>query len=390
MPSALLAILQFFFALTWVVYVIYLPGLADQVGFERRHVPVILMLDQVVFLACDWAAGMYSDRIARKFGRIGPTMAMVTLVSCAAFIALPFIAPNVGKMPFLFLTLVWSVTSSALRAPPFAIVGRHANSSSRPWVACAYLFGLGVAGAAAPYVAVELREVDPRIPFTLSSIGLAAFAFALARVERTSPPPSATAATPDAVSPARASLPTFAVILLLFAFGYQVHFAMNSGPSYLRFARMEDLPHLMPVFWIGFNLALLPAALLAKHIQGRAIMVAGGVVGVIALSACARAPSLAPLVAAQAFAGVAWSLAMMGAFSGALESGRPGREGLFTGVLFSALAAAALSRLLMVVSGLQASSKAAAQLENLPFIAWALAAFLMATIAFSERREDAK
>ena len=185
MPSTLLALLQFFFALTWVVYVIYLPALAADVGIDRRYVPMILMMDQVIFLACDWAAGMYADRVARTFGRIGGTMAIATLVSCGAFILLPLIAPWASKSLFLFLTILWSVTSSALRAPPFAIVSRHANAASQPWVACSYLLGLGLASAIAPYIAIDLRQLDPRIPFALSSVGLALFALALARAELT-------------------------------------------------------------------------------------------------------------------------------------------------------------------------------------------------------------
>jgi len=64
MPTALLALLQFFLALTWIVYVIYLPALAAQAGIDKRYVPMILLMDQVIFIACDWAAGVYADRAA--------------------------------------------------------------------------------------------------------------------------------------------------------------------------------------------------------------------------------------------------------------------------------------------------------------------------------------
>jgi hypothetical protein len=386
MPGALLAFLQLFFALTWVVYVIYLPGLAKQVGFEPRHVAWLLIMDQLIFLACDWAAGVYADRIARKFGRIGGWMATVTLVSCAAFIALPVIAPNVGKTPFFALTILWSATSSALRAPPFAIVARYAGAARAPWISCAYLFGMGLASAFAPYLAIELRSIDPRIPFTLASVGLAAFTFALARAERGLLAPRAADAAP-AASPGRAPIPLLALVILLFAFGYQVHFAMNSSAAYLRFAGQADLPYLMPVFWIGFNVALLPAAMLVKRQGGSAILVVGGTVGVAALGICARAPSLEPLVAAQALSGAAWGLALTSAF--ALALGRPGREGTLTGILFSTLALAALVRIFLLAANVQGDARIGPQLENLPFVAWALAAFLMATVAFTDRKEAA-
>ena len=60
---AKLSALQLFFALTWVVYVIYLPALAAQAGIDKSHVPLILAMDQAIFVVCDWTAGVYADRV---------------------------------------------------------------------------------------------------------------------------------------------------------------------------------------------------------------------------------------------------------------------------------------------------------------------------------------
>jgi hypothetical protein len=380
MPGAFLAVLQLFFALTWVVYVIYLPALAQQAGLDRRFVPMILLMDQVIFLVCDWMAGVYADRVARKFARIGGWMATVTLVSCAAFIAMPF-AASFAATPFLILTIVWSATSSALRAPPFAIVSRHAPVANQPWVASSYLFGLGLASAIAPYIAIDLRQMDPRIPFALSSVGLALFTYALARAERNAPPSTSPATTTEGAGAPQPSIALLAFVILLFAFGYQVHFAVNSAPAYARLAEESDLPRLMPIFWIGFNIGLVPAALLVKRFGGGAMMAAGGLLGVAALAGCSRAPSIGLLIAAQSIAGAAWSFALTAAFSAALAAGRGGREGLLTGILFSTLAAAAILRIAILLSGKQGSF----YLESLPFIVWALAAFLIAMAAFPEK-----
>ncbi len=69
----------------------------------------------------------------------------------------------------------------------------------------------------------------------------------------------------------------FAVALL--GLGFQVHFALNAAPGFLRFAKPEDLPYLMPVFWIGFNLLILPASLATKRYGGPAMMAIGAAVG---------------------------------------------------------------------------------------------------------------
>jgi MFS family permease len=89
-----LAVVQFFLALSWVVYVAYLPQLAQRAGIEPRWVPWLLMADQLVFLVCDLAVGLASDRAARVIGRIGRAVVAATLLSTGAFVLLPWAAPQ--------------------------------------------------------------------------------------------------------------------------------------------------------------------------------------------------------------------------------------------------------------------------------------------------------
>src|SRR5215470_14932587 len=158
-----LAVLQFGFALTWVVYAAYLPALAAQVGIERSMVPWILLADQAIFLVCDWLAGVFADRVGEAVVRLGRLIALITLVSCAAFLAMPLVAPA-GSAPVLgAVMLVWSATSSMLRAPPMALVGRHASRPQRAWLAGLYTVGLAAAGVVAPYLGRVIASVEPRI-----------------------------------------------------------------------------------------------------------------------------------------------------------------------------------------------------------------------------------
>ena len=159
--GVVLAVLQFVFALTWIIYVIYLPALAAQAGIPKEYVPWILLMDQAIFVACDWAAGIYADRLLGVLGRIGPRIAMVTLVSTAAFLALPWIAPMGSVALFIALTVLWSATSSALRAPPLVLLGKHAAAPQRPWLVGLYLFGVGAAGAVSPYLGSALEGDRP-------------------------------------------------------------------------------------------------------------------------------------------------------------------------------------------------------------------------------------
>src|SRR5687768_1238783 len=103
-----LAVVQFFFTLTWTVYVIYLPKLAAQAGISKDAVVYILLADQIIFVAVDYAMGVAADRTSKVFGRLSTIVLGVTLASCLAFLLLPFIAPQGAAGLFLLLTVAWA------------------------------------------------------------------------------------------------------------------------------------------------------------------------------------------------------------------------------------------------------------------------------------------
>src|SRR5262245_61486715 len=109
-----LALVQFFFATTWTIYVLYLPQLAAQAGIDKRWVPWILVADQAVFAVMDVVTGFWIDRVRRNLARYGEWILGITVASCVAFVFLPF----VGATLMLFLLAVWAVPASAVRSPP--------------------------------------------------------------------------------------------------------------------------------------------------------------------------------------------------------------------------------------------------------------------------------
>src|SRR5438874_12357094 len=86
-----LGVIQFCFATTWTLYVIYLPQLAQQAGIGREWVPWILVADQVVFAVMDVVTGFWVDRVRAGLARLGGWILAATVLSCAAFLALPFL-----------------------------------------------------------------------------------------------------------------------------------------------------------------------------------------------------------------------------------------------------------------------------------------------------------
>ena len=366
-----LAVVQLFFTLAWTTYAIYLPKLAASAGIAAGAVIVILMLDQAVFTVCDFATGIAADRVTRTLGRLGLYVTVATALSCLAFLALPFLAPA-GAAVFLALTLVWTATSSALRAPPLMLLGKYTAKPQQPFLASLALLGSGVAGALAPYLAVALRERDPRWPFALASLAVILATLGMVAAERRLKPE---APKPQAPAfgrlDARAAL--FAIALIVLALGYQVHFALESAPMYLRFAQQADLAWLMPVFWVGFNITMFPAGWLTRRIGGYAVMGAGGLIGALAIVAAHFADGLGFLIAAQALAGGAWGAILMSAYIVAFSLGENGGEGRLTGILFSALAVATFARMSAVAAGYASDPALKAALAWVPTLCWAAA-----------------
>src|SRR5204862_4880414 len=101
-----LAVLQLVFTLGWTTYVIYLPKLAASVGIAPSAVILILMLDQAIFTVTDTAMGIAADRVAKIVGRLSLFVGALTAVSCAAFVALPFVAGTGPGAQAWFIVLI--------------------------------------------------------------------------------------------------------------------------------------------------------------------------------------------------------------------------------------------------------------------------------------------
>jgi hypothetical protein len=352
----------------WAMYVLYLPGLLRAAGIDPRLAIAVLMLDQAIFAACDWAAGAYADRLARAAGRTGPVVTAFALASSAAMLAMPWIA-SLGSPALLLATIIaWTATSSALRAPVFALLGRVSGIENKSGTVGWALVSLSVAGALTPILTLGLAKLDPALPLGLGAVALALCALFASRIEARFPP-LARAQDDDA---ARAAKRWLAAVVLLAAIGTQVHTAVQSKPEYARFAGAAA-DGWMPTFWIGFALALPLAVLVARGASPLARASLAMLVGAAALVLAQRAPSLGALVAAQLVAGAAWAVLATVVVSSAIALGGASRAGTAAGMVFAALAAAAVIRLALVYAGVQASAAVA----WVPLVAWLAAGALL-------------
>jgi MFS family permease len=386
-----LAVLQLVFTLGWTTYVIYLPKLAADVGIAPSAVILILMLDQAIFTITDTAMGVAADKIASFVGRLGVFVAILTAISCAAFVALPYVAgtgPG-AQVWFIALIVIWAATSSALRAPPLTLLGKHRAKPAIPFLSALAMLGYGLAGAVSPYLGVVLRNHDARIPFVISGVVLLITASALSRVERDLAQQLPVTAKPADVTKPLGQLPTFFIAsMVILSLGYQLHFSINSAPFFLRFAKPDELQWLLPVFWIGFNIAMFPASVVTKHRGGLLVMGAAGLLGALAVLAAELAGNLNTLIAAQFVAGAAWGCMLMSAISAALAIGDSGAEGKVVGLVFSALALATFARMAAVAGGLQKLPEYAPLLQWAPVACWSVAGAGLLVIAASRMQRS--
>jgi len=187
------------------------------------------------------------------------------------------------------------------------------------------------------------------------------------------PQPAAEAVPVRAFGTLTAPAVVFALAMIVLALGYQIHFALESAPLFLRFAKPADLEWLMPVFWIGFNIAMFPASAVTKRLGGYAVMGAAGLIGALAILAAYMANGPGAVVVAQFAAGAAWGAILMSAFTVAFAIGANGGEGRMSGLLFSALALATLARMAAVATGMNSDTALKAALQWAPILCWALA-----------------
>jgi MFS family permease len=385
-----LAVLQFIFALGWTVYAIYLPKLAASVGTAAGAVIYILMLDQAIFTVTDFAMGVAADKMSRLIGRLGHWVAAITAVSCLAFVGLPFVAgAHLSPAVLLALTITWAVTSSALRAPPLMLLGKYVARPAIPYLAGLVMVGLGIAGAVSPYLASTLANKDPRLPFIVASVALVLTSLALSKVERDlakdapanpEPPKTIDRAVP-------APIIVFALAMVIFALGFQLHVFFNTAPRFKQFT--NDIGALLPVFSVGFSVGMFPATLLAKRWGGLPVMGLFGLIGAVAIVVMEFSGTLAVVVVAQLVAGAAWGSILMSAFTAAAALGYTGHEGKTTGILFSTLAIATFARMATTAAGALNDPSLAPLLHWAPIACWAVGGAVLVALSIAQIRRVA-
>ena len=343
-----LAVIQFVFVSTWTLYVVFLPELLLRAGIEKAWLPRILLIDQLLMVVFDFSFGVAAARGMQQYGRIAPAILGVSLASCLAFLLLPQAG---GSAPLLLgLTVAWVISSSALRAPLYALLSRHAATSERAGIAGAMTLGIAAAGALAPWLGMQLKGIDPALPFVVSSLVLAALVLPLSAAERAAGIKTDNSEAPTQTNPVPAG--SFFILLLAGALAFQIFFNLAAAPGYVRHFGSGALVWLMPLFWIGVAAGSLMAGPLARRTSPVAAFTAGCILSAIAalLFQYGDAAPLTPI--GQTLGGIGWGVALCSAFSIAERYSTGNGGARMVGALFSMLALAAVTRIGLNLAGL--------------------------------------
>lgn len=364
--SLRVAALQFGVVLSWTMYVLFLPGLLDHAGIARHWLIWILILDQAVFAVSDWAAGSYADRVAHQLRSVGPPLALAAVLSSLAMAALPWIADL--KQPALLIAAVvfWVASSSALRAPAFSLLSKMGGIKTRAGVVSLSLVGLSLASAMGPLVTSLLREVEPRLP-----IVLAAFALAVAALLTSQIGARAQSSDDELTEPSADWVP-LVLAAYVAALGTQLHNTLIGEAMAPRFPSISP-EWMRSTFWIGFTAGLLVAARTATLPNALRPVNAALLIGAGALVVMRFADTVALLTLTQLLAGGTWAVIITATVVSALSRESAMYAGTSVGLLFSALALAAMTRLLIVAGGLHH----AAYMQWMPSTMWLLACLLL-------------
>jgi MFS family permease len=389
-PVALwVLVVQCLLALSWTMYVLFLPALLVSAGVARTWFAAVLVADQAIFAVTDWYAGLYADRVAHLWTRLGRIITATALVSSAALLAMPWVA-DCGNAPLLLgIIAVWAVTSSALRAPVFALLGRvreegHSPERSRAGALSIALVGIGLAGALGPYVTLWLKGVEPHLPMGISALVLAIAALWALRAERVLPVVEQVAGKPTSEEHAASRLArrrawALAIVTFVATFGTQMMTGVVVKPLVARFVGGSEILW-GACFWSGFTLALFISKRAASQHRPQSFAMLALAGGAAAFLIGTTGGNLVVLGAALVLAGAAWSVftTIVFALAVSLSGGRASTRGAGTaaGMLFSAIAACTLVRLVFVASG------AAAHPLTLwiPEATWLVAVLLLAVV----------
>ena len=140
---------QFFFTLGWTVYALMLPGLLATAGIAASWLPMLLMVDQLIFAVMDIGFGVAADRIGEGYRRLAKLLLILSTLSAVAFMLLPM-AAGLSSGILLSVLAIWVISTSVVRAPTLVLLAKQAKAAQQRSLVIWYIAGMGLALALSP------------------------------------------------------------------------------------------------------------------------------------------------------------------------------------------------------------------------------------------------
>lgn len=376
-----IALVQLLFALAWAVYDIFLPQLASRAGLSADTATLLSRVDLFLVVVMDFAFALAAPRIEKGVSRAAKWIIASVWASCLLFLLLPLVTG--GGLLFV-VALVWVITSSAIRMPVLILLCQYVDRGALAGFAAVISIARGISGAVGSYLSSSLTGVSPMLPFLVSSLVLSLAVIGVlwfhrqAEGEQPLNPPKEEPPAP----PKAAATVVFAVGVFLAAMGFQLHANVMSVPLYKAVAPNVSLDILIPIFWVGFHLALYPGVLLTKRFGPSAALATGAVIGAVGSLSASSAVTLGSLSADQIATGAGFGLFLMAGIPLASLLGAPNRVGAFIAGWSALLGSANFLRAFVFSKG--GFSPA------LPAILWFLGAVVIIVATVLLRRANAR
>lgn len=369
------ALMQLLVGISWIAYAAYLPQLLESVGISARRALWVLLADQILFVLFDWLAGSQSDRIARRRGAVGHWLTVAATCSALLLLLLPWAAATGSPVLFLAVALFWTTSSSVMRAPVLAMLGRLGSPRAQSKVVAFALSGLGLAAAFAPFLAPLFKDFSPYWPLGLTALTLVAASAFAAKIEPMSAALTVANDKPD--KPQQSWKPSIELIWIggLMAFaatGMQLLTSELSAPTYRQLGAAPMMLWL-PIFWASFFASQPLCKRLIDRDNGFVYPAGALLLTTVALLAARGAERLPVFALSQCVAGASWGLLLASALAYATRVAGPQNTGTAAGIIFSMLALANVFRLTLLALGLDI----AASLYWWPALVWLITGLLL-------------
>lgn len=171
-----LSLVQGAISLCWLLYRLYLPTLLADFGLPGLA-PAILIIENLLGIIIEPAAGNFSDRQRQWLGTRFPFISLGVILATGLFIAIPtfvIFGQSLRHLGWILaiLLILWSVAMALFRSPVIALLGQYAIDTKLPQAVSLLILVGGIVGSFRPISSEFILSLGAGVTFTIGSLVL--------------------------------------------------------------------------------------------------------------------------------------------------------------------------------------------------------------------------